>query len=385
MTEQVLQHVDTQPATLLIVEDDPDIQATIRDLLALASYEVVAADTGAAALDVLDHVPIDLVILDVMLPDMSGYEICDQIRQSTLARVPIIMLTALSQPQDVKMGLEVGTDDYLAKPFMPDELLLRIRGLLRRHETTRSAEQETEALRSTLQLVQRQLTASQNETQIEATLRREFLHNVSTHMQALYGIVEAALRKLPPGHERDAVQQIKSRVGGAALVYQVSEALQSDPVEIGHVVRTIATALKNMYRPWKRVMLTVKGEPMELPLAVASPLAMIVNELVTNCFKHAFPENRFGNIDINFGLNNGTFALDTIDNGVGFATDRPIGRMGCAAVGQLVEGLGGTVNWQSGVTGTHVAIRIPMPDPAADPLAMTGITAPADTASTATV
>ncbi len=360
MTERVQEIASAQRARLLVVEDDADIQAVLQDLCALSGYECLVAGTGTAALDILEHESVDLVVLDVMLPDKNGYDICQQIRHSTLAQVPILMLTALTQPPNVAMGLEVGADDYMKKPFDPSELMLRVKGLLRRRGETLEAAQEAATLSDTLALVQRQLSASQAVAQTEATLRQEFLHNVTTHMQALYGIVDAALRKLPPSAERDAVQQIKSRVRGAALVYEVSEALQVDPVEIGGVIRTIATALKSMYRPWKRVTLTVNGEMLELPVMLASPIAMIVNELVTNCFKHAFPDNRFGTVAVDYGMQDGSLAVHVRDNGAGFDPERPVAGRGLPTIKQLVQGLQGTAHWQSDSSGTYVHIIMPL-------------------------
>jgi DNA-binding response OmpR family regulator/anti-sigma regulatory factor (Ser/Thr protein kinase) len=360
MTQQVEEGARAERARLLVVEDEPEIQAVLQDLCSLAGYDCLVASTGAAGLDLLEHESVDLVILDVMLPDMNGYDICQQVRHSTLAQIPILMLTALSQPPDVAQGLEVGADDYMKKPFEPAELMLRIKGLLRRYAESRTMEQDAATLRNTLDLVQRQLSVTQSAYQTEASLRFEFLHNVTTHMQALYGIVDAALRRLPPSAERDAVQQIKSRVRGAALVYEVSEALQVDPVDIGSVIRTIATALKSMYRPWKRVTLTVKGDMLDLPAVLASPIAMIVNELVTNCFKHAFPDNRFGTVEVSYALSDGAFLLDVRDNGAGFDEAQSSGGRGRPTIKQLVEGLQGTATWNTGNAGTHARIAVPL-------------------------
>lgn len=360
MVQQAVAEVTPQPATLLIVEDDPDISSLLRDIFTMAGFQVTAALSGAAALDALRDQSVDLVVLDVMLPDMSGYEVCEQIRAEFAESVPIVMLTALTQPDNVTNGLQVGADDYVKKPFAPDELLLRVRHLLQRHERVRAAEREADILRSTLSLTQRQLEASQGATQTEVTLRREFLHNVTTHMQALTGIVDAAVRKLPPSTERDVVLQLKGRVRGAALVYEISAALQNDPVEISGVINTIASALKSMYRPWRRVQLNVNGTPAEIPVAVASPLSMIVNELVTNCFKHAFPDNRYGKIDLSYGPVGDLFEVRVDDDGLGFDPAAAAQGMGRPTIIQLVQGLGGSAEWRSGSTGTHVAVRVPL-------------------------
>lgn len=364
MTEQAPAEERTPSATLLIVEDDLDIQSALNDIFTLAGYSLILTSSGADALEALEREPIDLVILDLMLPDMTGYSICEQIRRSTLAQVPVVMLTALHQTPSVVQGLAAGADDYVKKPFVPAELILRVEHLLQRYQQTRSAEADVAMLQSTLSLVQRQLELSQTETQIETTLRREFLHNVTTHIRALVGIAEATMRKLPPGQERDAVQQLRGRIRGAGLVYEISGALQHDPADVGGLIRTIAAALKSMYRPWRRVMLDVTGEPLELPVAIASPLSMVINELITNCFKHAFPENRFGRIDVQYSVQQGTFLLEVRDDGVGMPNgeiDQPVGQgRGRAMVTHLVSELGGTIGWDSSPSGTRVRVNIPV-------------------------
>jgi DNA-binding response OmpR family regulator len=360
MTQQALEDVTRQPARLLVVEDDLDIQATLHNLFAVEGYHVLLAPSGSAAIEMIQHEHVDLMVLDLMLPDMNGYEVCEHVRQSDISSMPIVMLTALTQQRNVTMGLQVGADDYIKKPFAPDELLLRVRRLLHRHDAQRSAEHEATRLRDMLDLVQRQLHAAQSETAIESTLRREFLHNVATHMQALSGIVEAANRKVSCSPDREIVQQLRGRVRSAALVYEISEALQDDPVEVGHLIRMIASALKSVYRPWRRVMLTINGDPLSLSLAIASPLTMIVNEMVTNCFKHAFPDNRFGKIEISYGLQDNAFTLEIVDDGVGFDTAQVALGRGRATVAQLVQSLQGVVNWQSSSTGTRSHISIPL-------------------------
>ncbi len=360
MVQQAVAEVTPQPATLLIVEDDPDIASVLRDIFTMTGYKLRSASSGADALRILEDEQVDLIVLDVMLPDMSGYEVCEKIRATASDNLPVVMLTALTQPDNITNGFQAGADDYVKKPFMPEELLLRVSHLLERHSRVRAAEHSAEILRNTLTLTQRQLEASEGATQTEVTLRREFLHNVTTHMQALSGIVDAVVRKLPPGPEREVVQQLKGRVRGAALVYEISEALQSDPVEIGQVISTIASALKSMYRPWRRVQLNVSGTPTELSVTLASPLAMIVNELITNCFKHAFPDNRFGAINVSYGVVGSAFEVRVVDDGAGFGPEQPSAGMGRQTILQLVQGLGGTATWRSDGKGTAVTVCVPL-------------------------
>jgi DNA-binding response OmpR family regulator len=123
---------------VLVVEDEPDIRNLIALHLARDGFRCRTAATGLEALRAVKAHPPDLVILDLMLPEMDGLEICRRLRQERdTAAVPIIMLTAKSDEVDRVLGLEMGADDYMAKPFSPKELVARVRAVLRR---TRPAE-----------------------------------------------------------------------------------------------------------------------------------------------------------------------------------------------------------------------------------------------------
>jgi two-component system alkaline phosphatase synthesis response regulator PhoP/two-component system response regulator ResD len=120
----------TTKTTVLIVDDEPNIVELNRMYLENAGYRVVAARTGSEALDRLAHEAPDLVVLDLMLPGIDGWEVCRQIRQA--GRTPIIMLTARTEDVDRIVGLELGADDYVTKPYNPRELVARVRAVLRR-------------------------------------------------------------------------------------------------------------------------------------------------------------------------------------------------------------------------------------------------------------
>jgi two-component system OmpR family response regulator len=117
---------------VLVVEDDPTLLDVLRYNLAKEGYEVLTAADGAAGLETARGGKPDLVILDVMLPKMDGYEVCRILRRETT--VPIMMLTAKTEETDRVVGLEVGADDYVTKPFSMRELMARVRAMLRRTE-----------------------------------------------------------------------------------------------------------------------------------------------------------------------------------------------------------------------------------------------------------
>src|SRR5438552_2893932 len=118
---------------VLIVDDDSDIQRLVSYNLSQAGFRVSTAATGLAALEMVQKHPPDLIILDIMLPDLNGLEVCKTLRQrASSRRIPIIMLTARTQEVDRVVGFELGADDYVMKPFSPRELVLRVKSIFRR-------------------------------------------------------------------------------------------------------------------------------------------------------------------------------------------------------------------------------------------------------------
>jgi two-component system alkaline phosphatase synthesis response regulator PhoP len=116
---------------ILVVEDEPELALGLEDDLKLEGYEVEVARDGHTAAERALNQPFDLIILDVMLPGKDGFDVCRQVRRAGLS-TPIIMLTAKTQGSDKVLGLELGADDYVTKPFSPRELRARVKALLRR-------------------------------------------------------------------------------------------------------------------------------------------------------------------------------------------------------------------------------------------------------------
>lgn len=122
-------------AHILIVEDEADIQQLVSYNLIKAGFYVTCADNGEEALNCLSQENIDCILLDLMLPGMSGIEVCSEVkkgRAKEFAAIPIIMLTAKGEEEDVVSGFECGADDYITKPFSPKVLIARIKAVLRR-------------------------------------------------------------------------------------------------------------------------------------------------------------------------------------------------------------------------------------------------------------
>ncbi|GGM60629.1 response regulator transcription factor [Dactylosporangium sucinum] len=121
---------------ILVADDDMDIRDLVAFKLEQAGYDVMAVDNGLAALTAATENPPDLVVLDVMMPGMSGIDVCRQLRLDRETKaLPIILLTARAQEGDVEVGFGAGADDYIVKPFSPRELVSRVEAVLARMRT----------------------------------------------------------------------------------------------------------------------------------------------------------------------------------------------------------------------------------------------------------
>lgn len=131
--------------TILVVDDEPSISTLLQFNLKQAGYNVVSADDGLQALDIALKDPIDLIVLDLMLPGMDGMDVCKHLRQEKV-NVPIIMLTAKDEEFDKILGLELGADDYMTKPFSPREVVARVKAILRRTERKKEQVEDAEMI-----------------------------------------------------------------------------------------------------------------------------------------------------------------------------------------------------------------------------------------------
>jgi phosphate regulon transcriptional regulator PhoB len=164
---------------ILVVDDEPDLLELVRVNLSQAGFEVETAETGRQALDRVRRLAPDLLILDLMLPDLSGTEVCRHLRaDAALSEIPIIMLTARADEVDRVVGLEIGADDYVTKPFSPRELTLRVRAVLRRRQPASSGGSQV-LERATLRLDPERHRCFVEQNEIELTAKEfSLLHGL---------------------------------------------------------------------------------------------------------------------------------------------------------------------------------------------------------------
>jgi two-component system phosphate regulon response regulator PhoB len=173
---------NTHKERVLVVEDEADISSSLAYALRASGYDVLVADRGASALDALESFLPDLVLLDLMLPDMSGIDICRRLRQSKSAEQPaVIILSARAQEIDRVVGFEIGADDYVAKPFSVRELMLRIEARLKARKAvigTAIAQDAAGSEKSAKVLALRNL-------RVDESAHRAFVDGKEIHVSAL--------------------------------------------------------------------------------------------------------------------------------------------------------------------------------------------------------
>ncbi len=152
---------------ILVIDDEPKIIQLTQDYLENAGFSVISAGDGERALAVIQVEKPDLVVLDLGLPGMDGLDVCRSIRKTS--NLPIIMLTARDEETDKLVGLELGADDYITKPFSPKELVARVRSVLRRSELVQEGREVIRAGDVTLDLPRMQVTVGGEEIELTAT------------------------------------------------------------------------------------------------------------------------------------------------------------------------------------------------------------------------
>jgi two-component system phosphate regulon response regulator PhoB len=206
---------------VLIVDDDPDIQRLVSYNLTQAGYQVVAAASGLEALNAAQDQTPDLIVLDIMLPDLDGLEVCRRLRrQEKTRRIPIIMLTARTQEVDRVVGFELGADDYVMKPFSPRELVLRIKSIFRRmgdepDDVLRVGKIELLPLRRQLLIANRPVTLTAKEFDLLEELMRAG-GNVLTRemlMNKVWGYHSEATSRTLDTH----VRRLREKLGDEAV------------------------------------------------------------------------------------------------------------------------------------------------------------------------
>jgi DNA-binding response OmpR family regulator len=182
---------------ILVIEDEPAVRENLAEILELAQYEVFVAADGIEGIELTRHHRPDLIICDVMMPKMDGFEVLETLQADPdLATIPLIFLTAMADLQNLREGMDLGADDYLTKPFELDELLISISSRLRkRSHLNQQIEKERSHVKSLNDLVKTQVTTV-HEIRKTLTIKDKFISKLIEKHQSLIADLEKALADL---------------------------------------------------------------------------------------------------------------------------------------------------------------------------------------------
>ncbi|MFO0983712.1 MAG: ATP-binding protein [Planctomycetota bacterium] len=372
---------------ILIAEDSEDLASYVASLLVPLAQTRVAADGNAALRQVADWAP-DLVLADVMMPGLDGFDLCRAIKHDpSTADIPVVLLTALTQRDALVKGWEAGADEYLFKPFHPNELVTRIKSMLSvalarkraadvmRHardelenkvaERTRQLQDLNRALQAEIserQLAEQRVTASLHEKE---TLLKEIHHRVKNNLQVISSLLNLQARCSNHQAGMDVLRESQHRIESMALIherlYQTSDlarvAFRPYIEELVHHLLASYTVERN------GITARVRVADVSLDVDRAIPCGLLVNELVSNALKHAFPASAGGEVCVELDLGAADqLVLAVRDNGIGLPDSvdpQRASTLGMQLVQVLARQLGGTPEWRRGA-GTEFVITMPV-------------------------
>jgi len=215
------------PKKILVIDDEPKIVEICHDYLRAAGYEVVSAMDGLKGLAAVRHDKPDLVVLDLMMPGMDGLDVCRALRRES--SVPIIMLTARVEESDKLVGLELGADDYITKPFSPRELVARVRVILRRvsgdptSEVIRVGEVSLDRTRYEATLPEKTISLTPTEFEILAALMSQpgRIFSRAQLLTSVHGIAFESYERAIDSHIRNLRRKLENSNGDARYIVTV--------------------------------------------------------------------------------------------------------------------------------------------------------------------
>jgi len=399
-----IKEVGEQPNTILVVDDSAANLRLLSDILMSSGYDVHMAQDGTEALRVVSSLLPDLILLDVVMPNLDGFKVCQFLKdQEKTADIPIIFMTSLAETRDKVRAFRMGAADYITKPFQAEEVLARVETLISLHAMRKKlklrnlellsaneelakvnaalsseisermqAEAEVNAYRDQLENLVRERTVElaktnsslkaeiaerqRAEEKVRASLRekeillKEIHHRVKNNLQIISSLLELQCAYI---HDEQALRffrESQDRIKAMALVHErlyASTDLAS--ICVCEYLESLASHLMLTYgKDPGRITLAFESEKFCLGIEEAIPCGLIVNELISNSLKHAFPGGTTGAITVNCRIaDEGMIVLSVGDDGVGFPSGldfRQTETLGLQIVNILTQQLNGTIH-----------------------------------------
>jgi DNA-binding response OmpR family regulator len=353
---------DVRDSTILVVDDEPLARQMFGDLLEAQGFNVVSVARGEEAFGFLAQV--DLVLLDAMLPGRDGWSICREIKDQHDAMLPIIMVTARTAPDDVVRTFAAGADDYVAKPFHVAELTARIESRLRVHRAEVALKNANRQLRELADQNYELYEKARADAEERALLLKELDHRVRNNLSVIMGLLSMERNRRPPRPAGDALATLEQRLRSFLLVHEALRRQNYRGVPTREIAEKLAQRLRSAWDPDHRVEVSFEGDIGNLNEHRGFAMALVLNELITNAFRHGFPQGRRGRLDICLEQTTDTIVLQVVDNGIGIASTQLPGKVvgsGRSIVNALVKDeLDGSVDFAADEQGTTVTVAFPV-------------------------
>ncbi|UIJ37976.1 response regulator [Desulfobaculum bizertense] len=367
--------------TLLVIDDEELIRQSIKGYLEDSGYVVLEAADGRNGLEMFRlHAP-DLVLVDLKLPEIAGLDVLAQIlAESPLT--PVLVISGTGVLYDAIEALRLGAWDYITKPIqdmgvLEEALLLAFRRSEKiqrrvryREELEREVERRThELLLANEELnkniedrlkIEKKLSASLEEKEV---LLKEIHHRVKNNLQIISSLLYLQSQHIPDPLAKEVFTESRCRVKSMALVHEkLYQSTDIAKIDYNEYLQQFVDFLKTTYLPPTHdIELKLNVNDVYLPVDSAIPVSLIINELVTNAFKYAWPQAVTGTLTLDLVSNGSRVELGVADNGVGLPENFDIQQaesLGMQLISSLVQQLGGEIRIDSEPhKGTHVIIR----------------------------
>jgi two-component sensor histidine kinase len=337
---------------ILIVDDDAAALKMLTDVLAEQGYAVHPANEGELGLRFVERTPPDLILLDIRMPGLDGYQVCASLRNGpSTAGIPVIFLSSMDRALDKVKAFRSGGVDYIVKPFEAEEVLARVET----HLSLRRLRQnlESEVLERTAQL-----RASLEE---KNALLKEIHHRVKNNLQLICSLLRLQAGRIKDRSVSELFAESHNRVRSMALVHEnLYGAASFARVAMRPHIQSLCANLARAYvMNDQRVVLVPQVSDVHMDLDRAVTCSLIINELVSNSLKHAFPGGREGRVTVGLQLSGERLCTLTVaDNGAGLPRGLEVdqsGSLGLQLVHDLTLQLHGTIA-VSGKEGTAFTI-----------------------------
>jgi len=355
----------THTNNILIVDDTPENLTVLRQILTEHGYRVRPALSGEIALKAVQADIPDLILLDIMMPGMDGFEVCEKLKSDPgSSDIPVLFISALNETEDKVRGFQAGGVDYITKPFNAGEVLARVEThLALRNLQIKMQEQNAQLLD---EVEERKVAEGRSRLALQEKnmLLKEIHHRIKNNLQAAAGLLNIQASRLADKKAQSAIRESENRILSMALIHeQLQQMEDAARVNAGDYITTLVERLFNTFGvSQEKVRLSIKATDTALNNETAVPMGLIINELVSNSLKYAFPGNRKGELGVSFTRSkDDNFCLKLTDDGVGLPKDMEKGKsgsLGMLLVKSFVEGLSGTVEFERN-GGTSVTITFP--------------------------